>query len=165
MKKQILLEKLNLSFSYIENTISRLTEEQMTSVLVKNNRTPKDVLAHISAWNWNGIEWIKSIAAGENPMLPMEGHQLEERNEVFAVLNEKIDQRSKEMSLKEVVEDHEKSWRTLLKLVESLMQEDLDRIIHLDWAASPFPGWTVVAWRIQHADTHMNQIYKRINNE
>ncbi len=164
MNKQILMEKLNISYSNIEQVISRLTEMQMIDSLVKENRTPKDIIGHIAAWNWNGIEWVKSLAEGKNPKLPMEGHMLEERDAIFAALNEEIYHKNQGKTLKEILDDHRRSWTTLMSLVETLTEEDLQRTINLDWAANPFPGWTVVAWRIQHADNHMNQISEWIKD-
>jgi hypothetical protein len=165
MNKQVLIEKLNLSYSNIEHFLSKLTEEQMTEEVVKGGRTPKDIIAHITTWNWNGIEWIKSVAAGENPILQMEGRKLEDRDEVFAVLNEEIHTENQGKTLKEVLADHKQSWATLMTLIKTITQENLDRTIHLEWAANPFPGWTVVAWRMWHADNHMNHIEEWMNKK
>jgi hypothetical protein len=165
MNKQVLIEKLNLTYSWIERMISQISEDEMTQSMVHGERSPKDILAHIAAWNWNGIDWIKSVAGGEKPLLPMEGHKLEVRDSIFAGLNEEIHSRNQSKSLKEVIDDYNQSWATLMSLVETLKQEDLDRTIHLDWAANPFQGWTVVAWRIQHADTHGKHIEAWLENK
>ena len=165
MKKEILIEKLNISFSNIEQLITRISEKDMNESIARGYRTPKDIIAHIAAWNWNGIEWIESIAKGEKPILPLEGHSLNERDEIFANLNDAIHEANREKTLKQVLDNHYESWRVLLNLAESLSQEDLDRIIDLDWAANPFPAWTIVAWRIQHADNHMSQIYEWMNRQ
>ncbi|MHA2426167.1 MAG: ClbS/DfsB family four-helix bundle protein, partial [Candidatus Thorarchaeota archaeon] len=134
MNKRVLVEKLNLSYSFIEHMISKLSEKDMTESIVVGESTPKDLLAHIATWNWNGIEWIKSIAAGEKPILPMEGHTLEERDAIFAKLNEEVHKKNKNNSVKEVLDNHLKSWEELMKIVDTLTQDDLDREFHLDWA-------------------------------
>ncbi|GAH01956.1 unnamed protein product [marine sediment metagenome] len=158
MNKQVLIEKLNMTYSWIERMISQISEDEMTQSIVHGERTSKDILAHIAAWNWNGIEWIKSVGKGKKPLLPMEGHTLEERDSIFARLNKEIHKRDQKKPLKMVLEDHYQSWQTMMNLVETLKQEDLDRTIHLDWAANPFEGWTVVNWRIWHAETHGKHI-------
>ena len=158
MNKQVLIEKLNLSYSFIEHTISKLTEKEVTESIIQGERTPKDILAHIAAWNWNGIEWIKSVASGEKPILQMEGHKLEERDAVFAQLNEELHNKNQDKSLQEVLDDYHSSWTTMLSLVETLVQEDLDRTFDLEWALNPVQGWNVVAWRFWHADNHGKQI-------
>ncbi|MGY5858415.1 MAG: ClbS/DfsB family four-helix bundle protein [Candidatus Thorarchaeota archaeon] len=158
MNKQVLTEKLNMTYSWIERMLSQISEDEMTQSIISGERTPKDILAHIAAWNWNGIEWIKSVAAGEKPLLPMDGHNLEERDTIFAGLNEEIHSRNQSKSLKEVIDDYHQSWAILMTLVETLKQEDLDRTIHLEWALNPFQAWTVVAWRIQHAENHGKHI-------
>ena len=158
MNKQVLVEKLNKAYSWIEHMISQISEEDMTQSIVHGERTPKDILAHIAAWNLNGIEWIKSVAEGETPLLPMEGHKLEERDAIFARLNVEIHSRNQSKPLNEVAEDYKQSWATLMNLVETLKQEDLDRTINLDWAPNPFHGWSVVAWRFWHAESHGKHI-------
>lgn len=158
MNKQVLVEKLNMTYSWIERMISQISEDDMTQSIVHGERTPKDILAHIAVWNWNGIEWIKSVANGETPLLPMEGHKLEERDTIFAHLNEEIHSRNQDKSLNEVIEDYRQSWAALMNLVETLTHENLDRTIHLDWAPNPFQGWTVVAWRLWHAESHGKHI-------
>ena len=158
MNKQVLIEKLNMTYSWIERMISQISEDEMTQSIVHGERTPKDILAHIAAWNWNGIEWIKSVGKGEKPLLPIEGHTLEERDSIFARLNEEIHKRDQNKHLKDVLEDYYQSWKTMMNLVETLKQEDLDRTIHLDWAANPIEGWNVVHWRVWHAENHGKHI-------
>ncbi|MHA1907371.1 MAG: ClbS/DfsB family four-helix bundle protein [Candidatus Thorarchaeota archaeon] len=158
MNKQVLIEKLNMTYSFIETLISKIDEKEMTETIVQGERTPKDIVAHIATWNWNGIEWIKSVANGEKPILPMKGHTLDERDRIFSGLNEEIHAKNLNMSTKEVLDDHYESWTILMNLVETLSQEDLDRMFNLDWAPNPIQGWNVVAWRFWHAENHGKQI-------
>ena len=158
MNKQVLIEKLNMTYSWIERIISRISEAEMTQSIVIGKWTPKDTLAHIATWNWNGIEWIRSVAKGEKPLLPMEGHSLDERDIIFARLNEEIHSTNQSKSLNEVLDDYRQSWKDMMNLVETLKQEDLDRSFHLDWAPNPLQGWNVVAWRFWHAEHHGKQI-------
>jgi len=138
--------------------ISEISEEELSTSIVKGKRSVKDILAHIASWNWNGIEWIKSIADGNKPLLPMEGHKIEDRTQVFAQLNEEIHRTNVSKSVKEVLDEYQDSWGALMNLVETLSEEHLDSAFKLGWIPNPTPGWHIVAWRIAHADTHGKQI-------
>ena len=165
MNKQVLIEKLNMTHSWIERMLSRISQEDMTQTLVQGEWTTKDILAHIAAWNWNGIEWINSIAAGEKPILPMEGQPLEERDGIFAHLNEEIYIANQNKPLKEVLDYYHQSWVSMMTIVEKLKQEDLDRLIHLEWATNPLQGWNVVNWRLWHAENHGKHIEAWLDNK
>ena len=158
MNKQELIEKLNEMHSWIKDLISKIPEKEMIESIAQGDRSPKDILAHITSWNWNGIEWIKSIAEGKKPLLPMEGHKIEDRQQVFARLNEEIHTKNLSKTVKEVLNEHHESWSILMKLIETLTQEHLDRTFVFDWVPNPTPGWHIVVWRIAHADTHGKQI-------
>lgn len=51
----------------LEDVISRLTEEQMISEKVQGNWTVKDILAHISAWNWEIIKQADLVLSEKKP--------------------------------------------------------------------------------------------------
>ncbi len=159
----MLIEKLNLTYSWLESLISKIDEKDMIESIVSGERNAKDILAHITAWNWNGIRWIESIARGEKPILPMEGHTIDERPRIFAELNEEIHKVNLGKSAKEVIDEHYESWQALMNVIESLTQDDLDRTFQFDWVPSPTQGWHIVAWRIAHADNHGKQIELWIN--
>ena len=158
MNKQELIEKLNLTYSWLEHMISGLSDEEISNSIPHKDRSAKDILAHIAAWNQHGITWIEAIARGERPALPMEGHSIEERSSVFAGINEEIHKENLDKSAREVLSDHTESWKSLMTLVERLTEEDLNRTFQFDWMPNQIQGWQVVAWRLSHADNHGKQI-------
>ncbi|MFW9978626.1 MAG: ClbS/DfsB family four-helix bundle protein [Candidatus Thorarchaeota archaeon] len=158
MNKQMLMEQLDLTYSWIERMISKMSDIDISESIVHKDRSVKDILAHITAWNWNGIKWIESIAKDEKPILPMEGHSIEERPQVFDSLNEEIHKESLKKSVKEVLNEHSESWRALMTTVEGLAEEDLNRTFRFEWIPDSIQGWQVVTWRVKHAENHGKQI-------
>ena len=51
----------------LENIISKLTRKQMTEEMVQGNWTVKDIIAHISAWNWELITQTDLVLSGRRP--------------------------------------------------------------------------------------------------
>ncbi|MCK5239658.1 MAG: ClbS/DfsB family four-helix bundle protein [Candidatus Thorarchaeota archaeon] len=158
MNRQELIEKLIETQFWIEQMLSKIPEDVMIKASFQGERSVNDILAHIATWNWNGIEWIKSLAKGEKPLLPMEGHKIEERPQVFARLNDTIQNENLNKTVKEVLEDFQNSFETVMNNVEKLNEEHLNNEFTFEWITDPIPGWQIVAWRIMHAKTHGKQI-------
>jgi uncharacterized damage-inducible protein DinB len=51
----------------LEDTISKLTIEQMTNEKVQGSWTVKDIIAHIAAWNWELIKQTELVLSGKKP--------------------------------------------------------------------------------------------------
>ncbi len=51
----------------LKDVISRLTESQMVTDKVQGSWTVKDILAHISAWNWEIIAQADLVLSGKAP--------------------------------------------------------------------------------------------------
>jgi uncharacterized damage-inducible protein DinB len=51
----------------LENVLSNLTEKQMKSEKVQGSWTVREILAHISAWNWEMIKQAEFVLAETKP--------------------------------------------------------------------------------------------------
>ncbi len=51
----------------LKDVVSKLTEFQMKTHKVQGNWTVKDILAHISAWNWEIITQAELVLSGKKP--------------------------------------------------------------------------------------------------
>ncbi len=65
VSKADFLERVRLGRGQLNETISGLSEEQMSQDLVTDEWTVKDILAHLAAWQHETVLAIRRVAAGE----------------------------------------------------------------------------------------------------
>ncbi|MBU2611772.1 MAG: ClbS/DfsB family four-helix bundle protein, partial [Chloroflexi bacterium] len=71
LTKPELLQRIRDERRALEETLARLTPDQMLQPGASGGWTVKDVLAHISAWKRRMISWTGSHLRGEPPDVPL----------------------------------------------------------------------------------------------
>lgn len=74
--KQQLLDFGKTEFETLMSHINELTEDQVTKKFIFDNRTVKDILAHLHAWHELELTWYKDGMAGKNLRFPLQGIHL-----------------------------------------------------------------------------------------
>jgi len=139
----------------LESLIAPLSYEQLCLPALDGQRSVKDVMAHIAAWERRCVGWIETGLHGEMPSLPEAGYEWEDIDD----LNEKTFQENKDRSLQEVLADSHQAYEQLLAQVQALSEADLTEPHRFAWTESgtslvPF----VAANSYEHYHEHSEQI-------
>ena len=138
--------------------ISGLDASKLDEAGAQGFRSVKDILAHISHWNRNGIEWIESVYLGEKPVMPVTGDTQEVFREEMAVINAEVHRVNRDRPVGEVVEEYMEVFEQVLDQIGRLEDEHLDFVFDFPWASGPVSGRTVVMWRYWHQQNHTKYI-------
>jgi hypothetical protein len=99
----------------LKQTISKLSESQILKDIVMGDWSVKDVLAHISAWNWEISKSIDDVLEKKAPWYLNKGET------AFNVAE--VDRR-REWSLEKVLDEWEKSFDSLTHRIEEITAEE-----------------------------------------
>jgi hypothetical protein len=83
--------------------IEDLDPSQMIASGVQGFRSIKDILAHITYWNKQGIMWLESIYKGETPVMPVKGDTQEAFRGEMAEINVKVHESNRDRTVDEVL--------------------------------------------------------------
>ena len=121
---------------------------------LEGNRSMKDVLAHITAWEQRMIQWLNESAAGRVPQGPAPGMTWDDLD----ALNEQTYLEDKDKTLAEVMSASVTSYTQSLKAVQETTDQDLFDGSRFAWRNGD-PLWHMIAantwW---HYDEHREQI-------
>ena len=115
MTKQETVEQLEAEHRELEEVISSLSTEQITKEHIFDDWTMKDVVAHISAWNWEVVKGIDEGLQGQKPWYV----QADEDE-----FNAQTIKKRKNWSWEDVLQEWKDSWGALLKRVERLSDDE-----------------------------------------
>jgi hypothetical protein len=124
--KEKVIERYLQGHKRLQKAISSLTQEQITKVKLKN-WTPKDVVAHISGWNWLFLEDIESVLNNQKPWWI--DADIDE-------INRKFVEERKNWPLEKVLQDWEDSFQAAMKRVGELTSEEWNYKISENWEDS-----------------------------
>ncbi|MHA3964117.1 MAG: ClbS/DfsB family four-helix bundle protein [Candidatus Thorarchaeota archaeon SMTZ1-45] len=153
-----LIEILLKAHKKLQNLLKGLNESQMEMSGVQGERSIKDLLAHITAWNKHGILWIESVYRGEKPIMLVKGETMDEIKEEMVILNLEIHHQNRDRPLQEVVEECNETFALVIEHVKKLSKKHLDSVFDYAWAQEPITGQTIVLWRHWHLQSHMKHI-------
>jgi hypothetical protein len=145
--------------------IQDLKPSQMTSSGVQGFRSIKDILAHISYWNKQGIKWIDSIYQGNKPVMLVQGDNIETVREEMAEINTRVHECNLDKTLEDVLEEYKKIFEQVLDKVKRLEKEHLEHSFDFPWTKEPVTGHTIVKWRYWHQQNHTKHIKTWIENQ
>ncbi len=152
--KSEILELIQGERAALENVLEQLSDEQMTRPGLEDDRSVKDILAHITDWERRMVGWIEESLRGETPQRPAPGMDWDDLDG----LNEQIYLANKDKPLSAVLSDSRAAHQQSLKTVEALSEEDLLDPQRFTWRKGD-PMWHMVAantwW---HYKEHSQQI-------
>jgi hypothetical protein len=130
--KQQLLDFGKAEFETLLKHVTELTEDQLTKKMVFDNRTTKDILAHLHAWHKLELSWYKEGMAGKKPEIPAPGYTFKDA----PALNEKLFQEYKAVVLQEVLSLLKKSHNEIIEIVQKHSDAELTTKKKYAWTGS-----------------------------
>lgn len=112
--------------------VAKLSETQRDTEFVHDNRTTKDVIAHLYAWQLLELDWYSVGMSGEKPSIPAPGYTFKDA----PALNEKLYQDYKDISWDELFKGFMKSHEKLIGLINSHSEEELFTKKKYAWTGS-----------------------------
>lgn len=121
MNKTDVLNTIQSAHASLEDLLTPLSESQLCTPTLEGQRSIKDILAHIAAWERLCAGWIEAFLHSETPDMPDEDDD---------TINERIFQENRDRPLHEVQEDFQAAYQQFLGQVQALFQilpeEDLN---------------------------------------
>ncbi len=152
--KSEILELIQSEKRLLNAVVGKLTEAQRLTPGLEGERTVKDVLAHIAAWELLMVEWLKETYAGLTPQRPAPGMTWDDLD----LLNERIYLENKDRSLAEILAMSEAASTQADQAVHAMTETDLFDGSRFAWRNGD-PLWHMVAantwW---HYKEHREQI-------
>jgi len=105
----------------LDMSLGALTLDQVTHISQTTQRSIKDVLAHLCAWEQMCLGWYKAGLRGHVPPLPAVGYNWAQ----LPALNHAIYERYHNHPLAEVLKQYRASYRQMLKTVQGIDEEAL----------------------------------------
>jgi hypothetical protein len=121
MNKSQLVEFSENEFHRLTTLIDTLTPKQRDSEYVFDNRTPKDIVAHLYAWQLMELSWYSDGEKGLKPQIPAPGYTFKDS----PALNEKLFQDYKDISWDKLIKLLMDSHNKLLSIIKSHTNEEL----------------------------------------
>ena len=138
--------------------IQDLTVSQMVTSGAQGFRSIKDILAHITYWNIQGIKWIESVYMSEKPVMLVQGDNIETVRMEMAEINARVHEKYRGKALEDVLEEYKETFERVLDQVRRLEQKHLEQRFVYPWAKEPVTGHTIVMWRYWHQQNHTKHI-------
>ncbi|MHA1907257.1 MAG: DinB family protein [Candidatus Thorarchaeota archaeon] len=149
----------------LDDALNSLTPDQMKTELIQGEWTAKDIVAHITTWEHHGIGWIRSLAKGEKPLMPVPDTPMGEVRENMKVLNAEYTKNNQALPLQLVLDESRQAYEALLEEIENLTEEDLEKTFEYNWADEPVTGRRYIAWRYWHYQSHLKHIQEWLSKK
>lgn len=130
--KQQLLDFGKKEYDRLLSLISKLSDKQRDTEYIFDNRTAKDIVAHLYAWQLLELGWYKEGMKGSKPAIPAEGYTFKDSSK----LNEKLYQDYKDISWKDLENKFKKMHTKLLNIIESHTDAELTTKKKYSWTGS-----------------------------
>src|SRR6266700_1613515 len=118
MNKAGVLDAMRTGYAALEKTLAPLEEAQMTTPGVNEAWSIKDIIAHITAWQYALLDRLHAAARGVTPT----SYGPELTDEDIDKLNEQFYQQSKSRPLAAVLADFRTTYAHYLEHITSIQQ-------------------------------------------
>lgn len=130
--KQQLLEFGKKEFDRLMGLVGALTPDQRDKEYIFDNRTTKDIVAHLMAWQLLELTWYLEGMDGKKPAIPSPGYTFKDAPK----LNEKLYQEYKSIIWDDLINKFTKTHRQLLNIVNKHTDEELSTKKKYAWTGS-----------------------------
>jgi hypothetical protein len=164
MDKAQTLKTIRMEHANLESLVAPLSESQLGSATLEGQRSIKDILAHIAAWERLCARWIEDLLQGKPS--PLSESDREENDDV---LNERLYLENRDRPLREVQEDFHQTYQTFLKQVQAAFQalsdEDLNDPHRFPELAGHSLSALIASNSYSHYREHAEQLQRWPGNE
>ncbi len=130
--KKELLEFGELEFKHLLGLVDELPSSVRDEELVFDNRTTKDIIAHLYAWHLLELTWYEEGMKGEKPEVPAPGYTFKDA----PALNEKLYQEYKSIPWSELREKFTATHKKFMTIISNHSDEDLTAKKKYAWTGS-----------------------------
>jgi hypothetical protein len=130
--KQQLLEFGEKEFGRLMELVKTITPDQRDKEYIFDNRTTKDIIAHLLAWQLLELTWYQEGMIGKKPEIPAPGYTFKTAPE----LNEKLYQEYKSIDWNNILEHFNTSHKKLLSIVTKHTDEELSTKKKYAWTGT-----------------------------
>ena len=163
MDKTQLIEEIKSEREYFETTLAKFSRDQMTSPLLDDGWSLKDLLAHITVWEQRMLKWVGSTLRDEVPEMLPQG--LTWSDEDINRWNQQTYLDLKDKPLGEVLADFESSYPQALAIAERSTEEQLFDKDHYAWRGGRPLYIMVAADTSWHYKEHNTQLQGLLEDE
>ena len=153
MNKTDVLNTIQSAHANLEELLTPLSESQLCTPTLEGQRSIKDILAHLGAWERLCGGWIGALLSSETPDIPDEDEN---------TINERIFQENRNRPLHEVQEDFHAAYQQFLRQVQALFQilpeEDLNDPNRFSWLEGRSLLALIAGNSYDHYQEHAEQI-------
>lgn len=132
LNKKELIQFSENEFEILLKLIDSLSESQRDKDFVFENRTPKDIIAHLYAWQILEIGWYEEGMKGRKPAIPALGYTFKDT----PTLNEKLFQDYKDITWKKLIVEFRNSHSKLIQIIAGHSEAELFEKKKYDWTGS-----------------------------
>jgi hypothetical protein len=122
----------NKEYKALCDLVNMLKQEKLETTEVFENRTVKDIIAHLHAWHLLFFEWYKVGMSGDKPYIPAKGYTFKDTPK----LNEKLYQEYKNIKWEAIYKDFKDSHKKIMEIIENHSEEDLTQKKKYKWTGS-----------------------------
>ena len=149
-------ERVNL-----EESIRKFSVEQLDTSLSENKWSIKDIIGHITYWDYQGTEWIKNIVEGKIPdIIWAKKNSIKELRQKQAEINAKILNENKKKSYTRILEEFTQSYNLLLETIGKLTDGQIQKNFEFNYSEDPISTKQILNWRKNHYKSHREQLEK-----
>jgi len=153
VEKDAFVEKVRAAWSSWEDLVSQVPRAEMELPGFYEERSLKDVIAHISWYEWQMVGILEARRFAGSPLWEK---TLEERNVA-------IHEENKNLRLEDVLSDSGRIHTRLVELLDELSDEDLNDAGAFPGMPSDWAPWDVIASNTyEHYDGHAESVRERL---
>src|SRR6266702_4374605 len=154
MDKATVLEKKQTERADLDALLAKLSDEQMCQATLEGQRSIKDILAHITAWERLCTGWIQCALRGETP----ETLVVNATDEDVDRLNERTFLEHQNRPLQDVLAESHQTYQQFLEQVQALSEEELNDPNRYPWTEGRSLVPFIAANSYDHYREHIEQI-------
>jgi hypothetical protein len=152
MDKAALQEAMRTRHRELEETIAELSEEQMHEPAFEGGWCVKDILAHVSWWEWRTANRIRAWRDGEP--VPKLGGNIDK-------INAGVYEENRDRPLSEIMEDFRRSFASFMEQLDAMSDGDLKDPHRFDWTYGRPLRAFIQEDGYRHYSEHNRQIRRR----
>ena len=164
MNKTELLSKMDEANGELEELFASMTGEQISRQGVYDDLSPKDVLAHIAAWQSMAVGWLRETSSGGRPTRYARGFEVgpdtpeDEATALMDKLNAHVKAQNESRSFADVISDYRNGYRELVSAVDGMNDEQIADTTRFYWLEGK-PVWhSLAANSYEHVFEHIESI-------
>lgn len=127
MDKQQAIHFLENNHTKLENVITSLDNHQITKDIISVKWAPKDIVAHISAWNLTLKNAIDELLKDEKPWF------INEEELTEAEFNQRETMKRKDYSLDQILDEWQNSFEQLIQRIKRLSKSEWEHQSPYEW--------------------------------